>query len=94
MIERYFTSYDLGMRSGFCFTLIGAVICAVLIIENNVWWNRKIKLLKKHAYKRSVVEDPNLGAGLLYEWHDCHGNRILESNLDKISYIELKEWVK
>lgn len=73
------------------------LIVSVAIIEGiveQVKWNRKIKYLQKNGYERYLHNVASVGTKCWYGWkNELTNKRVLEIELKRISYKELKQMI-
>lgn len=71
------------------------LIYIIYIYIKSIFWNKKIKLLKKEGYQRYLIRVASVGDGSWYGWqYDNYKHKITEEDLDEISYQNLKKEIE
>ena len=96
MIAKYFAMRVFGV---YLYIAIAAVIiligflAAVKSAIGSFRWHRKTSLLEKKGYERYLHSVPSVGDGAFYGWKKEGHNRILESDMERMAFKELKRQV-
>ena len=94
MIEEYFTLRFFSIVAGIGIVALIVLIVFISVVITSLRWRRKISLLRKNGYEQYLHHVPSVGGGAFYGWKRGNKSRILESELNKMSYRQLKNKIK
>lgn len=95
MAEKYFTLKLIGEAAIIGFFILAIIILLVSAVVQDIRWNRKIKLLKKHDFERYLDGVAAYGNGTFYGWkREFDRKRIRESEFIHWPYKKLKKWIE
>lgn len=93
MTEKYFALRVFEAYAGIAIIAAIIIIVVVKTAIDSFRWNRKTSLLERNGYERYLHGVPSVGDGAFYGWKKEGCNRILESEMERMSFKELKRRV-